>query len=180
MSSSAESVEIAVADKGEGIATEDLPNVFERFWRTNPVRTRTGSNGEERFTDGSGLGLIVAQSLVEAQGGRIWAKAHRGKGRFYGSRFLLTSAAIDSAWASSPVGTRESGHQSLSVQFPDVMQSRLLNIVSGRVVEVHRKRSYVGVLLLWTGSVSIIRSGRCLELSLLTHTNSGILAKWQY
>ncbi len=70
-----EAVEIAVADTGEGIAPEDLPHVFERFWRTDPARTR-----DRRWSGSAGLGLAVAQSLVEAQGGRIWAESAPGKG----------------------------------------------------------------------------------------------------
>jgi signal transduction histidine kinase len=73
-----DAVEIAVADTGEGIAGEDLPHVFERFWRSDPARARTG---------GSGLGLSVAQSLVEAQGGRIWAESTLGQGSTF--RFTL-------------------------------------------------------------------------------------------
>jgi signal transduction histidine kinase len=74
-------VEIAVADTGEGIAAEDLPRVFERFWRADPARARTGSTG---------LGLSVAQSLVEAQGGRIWAESTPGRGSTF--RFTLPLA----------------------------------------------------------------------------------------
>jgi two-component system OmpR family sensor kinase/two-component system sensor histidine kinase BaeS len=75
-------VEIAVADTGEGIAQQDLPHVFERFWRADPARARTG---------GSGLGLSVAQSLVEAQGGRIWAESTLGRGSTF--RFTLCIGA---------------------------------------------------------------------------------------
>lgn len=70
-----EGVEIAVADTGEGIAPEDLPFVFERFWRADPSRTRN-----EHWPGGSGLGLSIAQSLVKAHGGRIWAESTPEKG----------------------------------------------------------------------------------------------------
>ena len=73
-------VEIAVVDTGEGIAPEDLPHVFERFWRADPARARTG---------GTGLGLSVAQSLVNAQGGRIWAEGTPGKGASFRFRLPL-------------------------------------------------------------------------------------------
>jgi two-component system OmpR family sensor kinase/two-component system sensor histidine kinase BaeS len=71
-------VEIAVADTGVGIDPEDLPRIFERFWRTDPARARMGSTG---------LGLSIAQSLVEAQGGRIWAESSPGQGSTF--RFTL-------------------------------------------------------------------------------------------
>jgi signal transduction histidine kinase len=74
-------VEIAIADTGEGIAPENLAHVFERFWRADPARARTG---------GTGLGLSVAQSLVKAQGGHIWAESIQGKGAIF--RFRLPIA----------------------------------------------------------------------------------------
>jgi signal transduction histidine kinase len=75
-------LEIAVADTGEGISAEDLPHVFERFWRADPSRSR-----DDRLAGGTGLGLSVAQSLVEAQGGRIWAESTPGEGTVF--RFTL-------------------------------------------------------------------------------------------
>jgi signal transduction histidine kinase len=75
-------VETAIVDTGEGIAPDDLSHVFERFWRADPARVRA-----ERFADSTGLGLSVAQSLVEAQGGRIWVESTVGKGATF--RFTL-------------------------------------------------------------------------------------------
>jgi len=74
-------VEVAVADTGSGIAPEDLPHIFERFWRADPARSRMG---------GTGLGLSIAQSLVEAQGGRIWVESAPGHGSTF--RFTLPVA----------------------------------------------------------------------------------------
>jgi signal transduction histidine kinase len=71
-------VEISVADTGEGIPAEDLPNIFERFYRVDKSRTRA--------TGGSGLGLTIAKRLVEAHGGKIEVQSELGKG----SRFSFT------------------------------------------------------------------------------------------
>jgi signal transduction histidine kinase len=60
-------VQIAVEDTGEGLSGEAQGRMFERFWRADPART--GANG------GAGLGLAIAQGLVQAQGGRIWAES---------------------------------------------------------------------------------------------------------
>jgi two-component system OmpR family sensor kinase/two-component system sensor histidine kinase BaeS len=76
----AEKLEITVRDTGEGIASEDLPHIFERFWRADSSRARSVAGG------GTGLGLSVAQSLVESQRGRIWVESIEGQG----SRFTFT------------------------------------------------------------------------------------------
>jgi signal transduction histidine kinase len=96
---SADNMEIAVIDTGEGIASEDLPRVFDRFWRADPARARAGratpshnlAGGDSvRWAGGSGLGLAVAKSLVEAQEGRIWAESKPGQGSTF--RFTLPLA----------------------------------------------------------------------------------------
>ena len=65
-------VEVSVSDTGEGIPAEDLPNVFERFYRVDKSRARA--------TGGSGLGLTIAKRLVEAHGGKITVQSELGKG----------------------------------------------------------------------------------------------------
>jgi signal transduction histidine kinase len=65
-------VEVCVSDTGEGIPAEDLPNIFERFYRVDKSRARA--------TGGSGLGLTIAKRLVEAHGGRIEVQSKLGKG----------------------------------------------------------------------------------------------------
>jgi len=72
---SADSVEVSVADTGAGIAPEHLPNVFERFYRADPSRTRS--------TGGAGLGLSIARQIVQAHGGHIWAESEPGKGAIF-------------------------------------------------------------------------------------------------
>ncbi|MCU1387511.1 MAG: histidine kinase, partial [Ilumatobacteraceae bacterium] len=64
--------EIDVTDDGEGIAAEDLPNVFERFWRSDSSRTRA--------TGGAGLGLAIATELVKAHGGTLSVTSEVGVG----------------------------------------------------------------------------------------------------
>jgi signal transduction histidine kinase len=71
-------VEVSVLDTGEGIPAEDLPNIFERFYRVDKSRARV--------TGGSGLGLTIAKRLVEAHGGTITVQSELGKG----SRFSFT------------------------------------------------------------------------------------------
>jgi signal transduction histidine kinase len=65
-------VEVSVRDTGSGIAAEDLPYVFERFYRADRSRSRT--------TGGAGLGLAIAKQLIEAHGGRIWVESTEGEG----------------------------------------------------------------------------------------------------
>lgn len=74
-------VRIAVVDTGAGIAAEDLPHVFDRFWRAE--RSRAREHG------GSGLGLAIARHLVEAQGGQMAVESELGRG----SRFWFTLPA---------------------------------------------------------------------------------------
>ncbi len=65
-------VHISVADTGEGITAEDLPFIFERFYRVDRSRARA--------TGGRGLGLTIARRLVEAHGGTIEVKSEPGQG----------------------------------------------------------------------------------------------------
>jgi signal transduction histidine kinase len=65
-------LEISVIDTGEGIPSEDLPFVFERFFRSDRSRTRE--------TGGAGLGLSIVQQLIHAHGGTVHAHSKSGKG----------------------------------------------------------------------------------------------------
>jgi two-component system phosphate regulon sensor histidine kinase PhoR len=67
-----------VSDSGIGIAPEDLPRVFERFYKVNPARSRGNFIGPGG--GGSGLGLAIARHVVEAHGGDIGATSEPGKG----------------------------------------------------------------------------------------------------
>ena len=63
-------ITISVADSGVGIPAEDLPRIFERFYKVDRARGKSGT----------GLGLAIARHVVEAHGGRIWAESVEGKG----------------------------------------------------------------------------------------------------
>ena len=63
---------IAIKDNGQGIQSDELPFIFERFYRADP--SRNSSSG------GSGLGLAIAKCIIEEHGGLIWAESIEGKG----------------------------------------------------------------------------------------------------
>jgi signal transduction histidine kinase len=63
---------IQVVDRGVGIAADQLPHIFERFYRVDPSRSR--------HTGGAGLGLSIVKQLVLAHGGRVWAESTPGQG----------------------------------------------------------------------------------------------------
>lgn len=76
-------IAVSVADTGEGISAEDIPHLFERFYRVDPSRTRT--------TGGSGLGLKIAKRLVEAHGGTIIVRSEPGKGSCFTFTIPITT-----------------------------------------------------------------------------------------
>lgn len=71
------SIELSVTDNGPGIPPEDIPHLFERFWRAERSRNRA--------TGGSGLGLAIVKQLVEAHHGQVWVESQIGNG----TRFMI-------------------------------------------------------------------------------------------
>jgi two-component system phosphate regulon sensor histidine kinase PhoR len=65
-------VEVAVRDNGSGIPAEDLPHLFERFYRVD--------KGRSRDKGGTGLGLSIVKHIVQLHGGRVWAESTLGQG----------------------------------------------------------------------------------------------------
>lgn len=60
---------VSIADTGPGMRREDLPHIFDRFWKA-----------DHSAGSGAGLGLRIAKAIAEAHGGRIWAESEPGRG----------------------------------------------------------------------------------------------------
>ena len=67
-----DSIRVEIEDNGKGIAQKDIPNIFDRFYRTDS--SRNSRHG------GSGIGLSIVKKIVEDHGGYIWATSHEGEG----------------------------------------------------------------------------------------------------
>lgn len=85
----AEMVEVAVADSGEGIPADELPHVFDRFYKGAATGDAGGPGG--RAAAQHGLGLPIAREIVRAHGGEIWAES----GPEGGARFRFTLPVAD-------------------------------------------------------------------------------------
>jgi signal transduction histidine kinase len=75
-------VELAVADNGEGIGSDDLARIWERFYRGEKSRRHSTQNG-----DGAGLGLAIVRGIVEAHGGMVDVLTQPGDGATFVMRF---------------------------------------------------------------------------------------------
>jgi two-component system OmpR family sensor kinase len=83
-----DSVTFTVRDSGIGIAAGDLPHIFERFWRADPARSRTGDR------PGTGLGLAITQWIAEAHGGTITVQSRPGRGSLFTVRLPKTGGRV--------------------------------------------------------------------------------------
>ncbi|HYW05663.1 MAG TPA: HAMP domain-containing sensor histidine kinase, partial [Longimicrobium sp.] len=83
-------VEVAVRDTGSGIAREELPRVFDRFYRADAARERSG---------GTGLGLAIARMIVDQHGGEIRAESTPGAGSTFVVRLPVAAALVAAGYA---------------------------------------------------------------------------------
>lgn len=65
-------IQVEIEDNGKGIGAKELPNIFERFYRTDASRNSS--------TGGSGIGLSIVKKIIEEHGGKIWATSKEGTG----------------------------------------------------------------------------------------------------
>ncbi len=80
---------VSVTDNGPGISEQDLPRVFEKFFRAREHQDHTGT----------GLGLAIVRSIVERHGGRVWAESQANQGSVFSIALPLVSEPVD-----QPVG----------------------------------------------------------------------------
>lgn len=75
---------VSVADQGPGIPEDELPYIWERFYKVDKARSRKGA--------GTGLGLAIARNIIESHGGRIWVESKVGEGTTF--KFTIPIAGI--------------------------------------------------------------------------------------
>lgn len=88
-------VEVAIRDDGPGIPVEDLPHIFERFYRVD--------KGRSREKGGTGLGLSIVKHIVQLHGGRVWAESRVGAG----TTFFFTLPVHVAASNGAAIGVRK-------------------------------------------------------------------------
>jgi two-component system phosphate regulon sensor histidine kinase PhoR len=96
---------VHVADTGIGIDEDDLPRVFERFFKVDRARTREMDEAalpETRAAAGTGLGLAIARHLAELHGGRVWAESRVGRGSVFSFSLPLASASVEAPAVEPP------------------------------------------------------------------------------
>lgn len=82
VASNSDRVEVLITDSGPGIPPEDIPNIWDRFYRVDKARSRD--------TGGTGLGLAIVKELVVKNGGTVYVESHIGKGTIF--KFELPGA----------------------------------------------------------------------------------------
>src|SRR5918994_35222 len=84
----AEAVTLSVRDTGIGMAPGDLPHIFQRFWRADPARSRTGDR------PGVGLGLAITKWIAEAHGGAVTVQGRPGRGSVFTVRLPKAPVSV--------------------------------------------------------------------------------------
>lgn len=93
-----EKVIITIKDSGIGIAREDIPHLFQKFYRID--------NSDTREIGGTGLGLYLCRRLVESMNGQLWVESEQGKGSmFFVELDRLTTGSIELPDAPQPLAT---------------------------------------------------------------------------
>jgi signal transduction histidine kinase len=85
-------IEVTVTNRGPGISADDLPGLFSRFGRTRDARASR--------VPGTGLGLYIAQGLIQAHGGRLWVESTPGETTTF--HFVVARAAMGAAVSTEP------------------------------------------------------------------------------
>jgi signal transduction histidine kinase len=80
-------VVVDVQDTGVGIAPGEVPYIFDRFWRSDPARSRTGAR------PGAGLGLAICKWIAEAHGGSIDVRSRLGQGTTFTVRLPVSGGS---------------------------------------------------------------------------------------
>ncbi len=124
-------VRVAVADHGPGIGDDDLPRIFERFYRARHTQHQTG---------GTGLGLAICKAFVEAHGGTIWAESGPGGTRI---SFTLPVAPVDTetTLAGEAIKQAPRGQDELSTGRSMPLAPTLAHRDSGRGAKTHELTS---------------------------------------
>src|SRR5699024_6511134 len=78
--STEDEISVSISDNGSGIPEEDLPFVFERFYKADKSRTKTAKK------KGTGIGLAIAKNIIEAHGGHISVKSKLNQGTTFSFR----------------------------------------------------------------------------------------------
>ena len=86
LQTAASALTFAVQDSGIGILENDLPRLFEKFYR--------GTNREALAQRGTGLGLAIVKSIAERHGGSVWAESELGKGSTFYLQIPLVQARV--------------------------------------------------------------------------------------